>query len=76
MTRLVGRERGVLGQVRVVRVFLLFPERLDAVGQLDHLDAAAEAGAREVGADFGEEVVVGGGLAGEPGVLEGLLCGC
>ena len=29
-------------------------ERLDAVGELDHLDAAAQARAREVGADLGQ----------------------
>ena len=77
--RLAGGFGSVGGHVAltgdVVVLVLLDLEGLDAVGELDELDAAAQAGLGHVGADLGQDVVVGGGVAGDPDVLEGLLAG-
>ena len=70
---LVGSKCRIARHIRVLRVVLLHLELLDTVCELDHLDAASEAGLCKVGLDFGQQVVVGCGIAAEPGVSQGLL---
>lgn len=70
---LVGGKCRIAGHIRVLRVILLHLELLDTVRELDHLDATSEAGLGKVGLDLGQQVVVGCGIAAEPGVSQSLL---
>ena len=68
----VGRYvRLAQGAVFVVRV--LHFQRLDPVGEFDDVDAALETGLGHDGAELGQQIEVGGRLAGQPDVLEGFF---
>ena len=77
--RLAGGFRGVGGHVAltgdVLVLVLLHLEGFDAVRELDELDAAAQARLGHVRADLRQDVVVGGRVAGDPDVLQGLVAG-
>ena len=77
--RLAGGFLCVGGHVAFARDVLvlvfLHLEGLDTVRELDELDAAAQPRLGDVRPDLGQDVVVSGGVAGDPDVLEGLFAG-
>lgn len=71
----VSRGTHVDGTRDVLLVLFVHLERLDAVGKLDNLDAAAETRAGNVGANLGQQIAVAGGFTGQPLMLQSYI-GC